>query len=247
MFWERDAARQFWSECVFYLGDLPALRETVLSGLREASDRAAIYTATNLRSGLANAVWLIDDEPEQAKHELSVAMKSWSVRGFHVQHWYALIAEAHVALYEGRGEQALRTIEARWPELSQSHLLRVNHTRIVAIHLAARAGLMAAHGASGKQRAAYLTEVRRQQNKLRRNEGGWVEALAALIDVGLGQLEGKPATEQEQTALIARLEAVHLNVYALALRALALGEEAPLAELGVRAPGKFARMLVPGF
>jgi serine/threonine protein kinase len=247
MFWERDAARQFWTECSFYLGDLAALRETVLSGLREASDRAAMYTATNLRSGLANAVWLIDDAPEQAARELADAMQSWSIRGFHVQHWYALIAETHIALYEGRGRDALSLLDARWPELSQSHLLRVNHTRIVALHLSARASLLAACAETGAARATRLEQARHTAHKLRRNEGGWVRALADLIEAGAAQLEGKAAAPDELVALAARLEALHLNVYALSLRALALEEPDKLHALGVKAPLKFANMLVPGF
>jgi serine/threonine protein kinase len=246
MFWERDAARQFWTECGFYLGDLPALRETVLAGLREASDRAAIYTATNLRSGLANAVWLIDDAPQQALRELSDAMKSWSMRGFHVQHWYALIAETHIALYEGRGEDARGLLDTRWPELAQSHLLRVNHTRIVALHLSARASLLAASAASGQERLALIAEARRKTAKLRRNHDGWGAALAQLIELGAARLEERPAPVAELAALAERLTALHLEVYALSLRALTLGESARLEQLGVKAPLKFARMLVPG-
>jgi hypothetical protein len=247
MFWERDAARQFWSECTFYLGDLTALRETVRAGLREASDRSAMYTATNLRSGLANAVWLIDDQPAQASHELSVAMKSWSMRGFHVQHWYALIAEVHIALYEGRAEAALEQLEMRWPELAQSHLLRVNHTRIVALHLWARASLAAAATHSGQQRMAHIAQARRTLFKLRRNQGGWVEALAALIDAGAAQLEGGRMSTEELAKLVERLESLHLGVYAQALRAVALDDEAGLTKHGVRSPRKFASMLLPGF
>jgi hypothetical protein len=246
MFWERDAARQFWTECSFYLGDFLALRTTVLSGLREARDRAAMYTATNLRSGLANAVWLIDDAPERAARELADAMQSWSMRGFHVQHWYALIAELHIALYEGRGQDALSLLDARWPLLAQSHLLRVNHTRIVALHLSARASLLAASNETGQERSARIEQARHKVRKLRRNEGGWVDALAQLIELGAARLEGKAANVEELTALATRLESVHLNIYALALRALTLGDEARLSELGIKAPRKFASMLVPG-
>jgi eukaryotic-like serine/threonine-protein kinase len=247
MFWERDAARQFWTECSFYLGDLSALRETVISGLREARDRSAMYTATNLRIGLANAVWLIDDAPERAARELSDAMQSWSMRGFHVQHWYALIAETHIALYDGRGRDALGLLDARWPELAHSHLLRVNHTRIVALHLSARASLLAASAeAAHGRRAAHIERARHTLRRLRRNAGSWAELLADLIELGATQLEGKRAAQSELDALSERLVAAHLNVYALSLRALAFGEDSGLRALGVKAPRKFASMLVPG-
>ena len=247
MFWERDAARQFWMESVFYLGDLNALRAAALLGLQEAQERGAIYTATNLRTGLANAIWLVDDQPDEAKANLTEAMTRWSMQGFHVQHWYALIAEAHIALYRGKGEAALSLVEAGWAELSRSHLLRVNHTRIVALHLRARASLAAAVQGAPALRAERIDSARRAARTLRRKEAGWGQLLAELIELSARRAEGSQIDDVALRELAARLEAGQLRVYAHALRALALGETAALEAERVKAPEKLAGFLVPGW
>jgi tetratricopeptide (TPR) repeat protein len=247
MFWERDAARQFWMECLFYLGDLKTLLSTVQTGLREADERGAIYTATNLRTGLANATWLIQAEPEAAREALTQAMSHWSVQGFHVQHWYALIGEAHLCLYEGRDEDARELMERRWGELSRSHLLRVNHTRVVAQHLRARVTLAAALSGPSARRSEGLESARRDARQLEQREHGWARLLAELLELGVRAASGDRPTEQRVLALVERLESAHLGIYALALRCVALGQAEPLSAEGVRDPGTFARMLVPGF
>lgn len=247
MFWERDAARQFWLECLFYLGDLKTLREAVRSGLREADERGAIYTATNLRTGLANAIWLIDDAPDEAQSALSEAMRHWSVKGFHVQHWYALIGESHLRLYQGRPVEAKALMEARWAELAGSHLLRVNHTRVVAQHLHGRTTLAAALASQAQARAEGIAAARRIASMLARREKGWGELLAQLLELGAQAALGTQALEARARALAERLDQANLGLYAAALRCAALGESAPLEAEGVRDPAKFAAVFVPGF
>ncbi|HEX6239748.1 MAG TPA: hypothetical protein VFZ61_02595, partial [Polyangiales bacterium] len=247
MFWERDAARQFWLECLFYLGDLKTLHTTVRAGLREAEERGAIYTGTNLRTGLANAVWLMDAEPEAARAALAEAMKTWSVQGFHLQHWYALIGEVHVALYEGKAEAAHQALEARWPELTRSHLLRLNHTRLVAHHLRGRIALARALGAAVSDRQEGIEAARRVARQLQHDEPGWGQLLGELLELGARAAAADKPPVQRVLALVERLTAADMGLYAFALRCVALADPEPLAAQGVREPEKFARMLVPGF
>lgn len=249
MFWERDAARQFWLECLFYEGDLAALRSAVLAGLREASERGAIFTATNLRSGLANAVWLAADAADEADAQLAEAIKRWSTQGFHVQHWYALIAEVHLALYRGQGEQALAQLDQRWPELQRSHLLRVHHTRVVALHLRARATLSAAGQHAGGRQAELLERARRDAETLRRTgaRAAWALLLGELIEVGCRRCEGGEVAAHHVEGLARRLEETHLGLYARALRTVSRGAGELLAQVGVKAPYRFAALLVPGW
>jgi serine/threonine protein kinase len=249
MFWERDAARQFWLECLFYMGDLASLRGAVLAGLREASERGAIFTATNLRSGLANAIWLADDAADDAEAQLLEAIRRWSTQGFHVQHWYALIAESHVALYRGDAEQALALLTRRWSELVRSHLLRVHHTRVVALHLRARAALHAACQSSGARRSELLSAARRDAQALRRKDeqGGWARLLAELIELGSANCEGMPVEATASEALAQRLEQANLGLYARALRVASGGAPEALELAGVKAPRRFANMLAPGW
>ena len=101
--------------CFYYLGALDRFRTEAAEGLKEAHDRGSVYAATTLRIGLANAVWLLGDDPARAQHETREAMAAWSAQGYHVQHWYELIAETQINLYEGDGEGAYQRFVAGWP------------------------------------------------------------------------------------------------------------------------------------
>jgi hypothetical protein len=247
--WESDACKQFWLESVFYLGELDTFPEAVAQTLKEAEDRGLMYALANLRTGLPNAMWLIRDEPTRAAEASETALRQWSGRGFHVQHWYQLMSGTQVELYLGDGAAAHRRIESGWSDLSVAHLLRLSHTRIVATHLRARAALAAAQGepASSPARARLLKQARRAALRLERERAPWSSALAALVVAGAEALDGRTASSTRLGYLRGLLERADLKLYALALDT-AHGEHTSggLARLGVQNPRAFARMLLPG-
>ena len=136
--WELSAVRQYSLECLYYLGELPRFETATTDGIKEAHDRGSLYAATTLRTGLTNAVWLLRDEPGRARTELDEAMKLWSSQGYHVQHWYELIARTQIDLYTGAAAEAWARMVKTWPALARSGLLHLQHARIVANHLKAR-------------------------------------------------------------------------------------------------------------
>ena len=79
-------------------------------------------------------------------------MAAWSAQGYHIQHWYELIAETQIDLYQGDGERAYRRFVAGWPALRRSLLLQMQHTRHVAVHLRGRAALAGGLAATGGER-----------------------------------------------------------------------------------------------
>ena len=162
--WELNAARQFSLECLYYLGELTRFRAAAAEGLREAHDRGSVYATTTLRTGVANVAWLLDDDPARARQEVAEAKGGWSSRGYHIQHWYTLCSETQIALYEGDGAAASALMEQGWPILRRSRLLMIEHTRLVASHLRARAALAAA--ATGGATADRLAFVRRAAKRL---------------------------------------------------------------------------------
>ena len=85
------------------------------------------------------------------------AMRKWSQRKFHVEHWWAMLAERQIDLYEGRGADALRAIDQAWRALDGSLLLMCQLTLLEALHLRARAALAAAVEAGADKRAASNT------------------------------------------------------------------------------------------
>ncbi len=254
--WELNAVRHFTLECFYYLGELARFRASAVEGLKEANDRGSVYAATTLRIGLANAVSLIGDEPDRARTEAREAMQAWSARGYHIQHWYELIAHTQIDLYGGDGEAAYTRFRTGWPALRKSLLLRLQHTRTVAIHLRGRTALAGAIAASGTERAARLRLARGCAAELRRG-GGWAGALAALLFGGIEQIEGHTV----ESAAWLRRAIDETGTHGLALfkaaAQMAAGEiagdvaagaagEAWMRENDVRSPAALTRMLVPG-
>jgi len=256
--WELDAARHFAVECLYYLGELGRFRSAAAEGLRQANERGSVYAATTLRTGLANAVWLLDDDPARAGREAAEAMRDWSSSGYHIQHWYGVIARAQIALYEGRAAEAHAGLEEAWPHLRRSHLLQMQHTRIVALHLRARATLAAATASEGDARAEGLALARWCAERLGREGRGWGPALGALILAGVLDASGDRARSAEQLRLaIQETHARGLGLLEAAAQVVAgeaHGDETAggagghfMREHAVKAPAALTRMLVPGF
>jgi hypothetical protein len=254
--WELNAVRHFTLECFYYLGALERFRESSAEGLKEAHDRGSVYAATTLRTGLGNAVWLLADDPGRARREVKEAMQAWSPHGYHIQHWYQLIADTQIDLYEGAGDAAHRRLEAGWPALRRSMLLRVQHTGTVAVHLRGRAALAGAVAADGAERAERLALARRCATWLRRGTG-WGAALGALLLAGVEHAGGHAAEARGWISLAADETGAHqLALFQAAARwaagaiagdaESAAAGQAWMSDHGVRAPASLARMLVPG-
>ncbi len=254
--WELNAVRHFTLECFYYLGALERFRAEAAEGLKEANDRGSVYAATTLRIGLANAVWLLGDEPARAQQETREAMAAWSAQGYHIQHWYQLIAETQIDLYQGDGERAYQRFVAGWPALRRSLLLQMQHTRIVAVHLRGRAALAGGLAARGSERTERIRLARQCADRLRRGTG-WGGAMAALLYAGIAQAEGDAG---EGAAWIRRAidetgaHELALFKAAAQMAAGALGGDAATAaagetwmrDSGAKAPRALARMLAPG-
>jgi hypothetical protein len=258
--WELDTIRQFLMEDLYYLGDLVSFQRLISTGLRQATDRGSLYAATNFRTGLANFVWLMRDDPARSRRETDEAIERWSRRGFHVQHWYNLIAMAQTELYLGQGPAAYELIRERWPELRRSGVFHIQHTRIAALHLRARAALAAAQQSSGGARARYLKAARQLIGILRRQPDAWAGALALLAGSGLAALEGDAgATKATLVAAVRALQQSDMWLLAHAARIagrthLADGpadltpDEATtwMTEKGILDPTAIGRVLAPG-
>jgi serine/threonine protein kinase len=183
--WELATARMFWIESLFYLGDLRAFARASAECLREATSRGDLFASTNFRSGLSHFAWLVAGDPARARSETQEARAAWPHGGFHAQHWFNLLAEANIDLYERDGEGALRRVKEAWAALSRSLLLRVELTRIAALDLKCRVLLSASRGADARGANVLLAAARRTARKLHAEAADWARALANLH---LGQI-----------------------------------------------------------
>src|SRR5262249_19648890 len=142
--WELVNTRLFHVWSLFFLGELGELSHRVPVLLREAKERGDLYAATAQRIGLANVAWLAQGDPETARARIDEAAASWSHEGFHFQHYWSLLAEVNLLLYEGDGRGAHALVHERWPALARSLFLRIHNIRVEAVCFRARAALTSA-------------------------------------------------------------------------------------------------------
>lgn len=228
------AVQEAWAR--FYLGELRELTALVDGALEQARHRGNRFDTANFGAGVPSLAWAVVDRVTQGRAEVDHAMDSWSRRGFHLQHYYALIAHASFDLYEG--VDALPRVHAAWPALKESHLLRVPSVAIESHHLRGRAAIVA-------DDHTLLAKSLRALDRFGAHP--WASAMAALVRAGMEPdrlAEAEQACAKAQMAAFAAAARRQRGVW---LRNDAVIEDADrdLTSRGVRAPAAFARMLVP--
>jgi serine/threonine protein kinase/tetratricopeptide (TPR) repeat protein len=241
-----------------FLGRIEEFRRRHAKLLLDAEGRGDLYTTVNLRIGYSNWAWLVADEVEAARAEVRRAMAAWSPRGFHLQHYRALLAEANVELYVGAGAKAYGRVTQDWAKLNHSFLLRVQYVRADAHFLRARAALASAEDPTvGQARGA---EARKLAKRLAAERMPWTRALAEMISAGVASLEGPADRAVEPLrAALRSAERADMGIHAAAVRyqlgVLVGGEEGlelvakasdAMTSQGICVPVRFANMMLPG-
>ena len=257
--WERGSVATFATWNLWLLGDLRELARRVPLYLREADSHGDRYLATNLRAFVANSQWLLRDDPDGAEREADAAMGAWSKEGFHLQHFFNMIARGHIALYRGEGAAAHARLLQEWPSLARSLTLRAQTARIFTIHLRARTALAAAAGSRSPR--ALLREVDRAADQVESDRMAWADPLAALVRAGAANLRGDDARARAHLDdAIAGLHLAGLALFEAAARrrrgrliggaegrAEAALAERWMLENGVVHPERASAMMAPGF
>jgi hypothetical protein len=259
--WELGTMLTFLLADLWLLGDTRELVRRGARAVREAEERGDRFLATNLRSGLANSRWFVEDRPDRAAEEAAAAIDAWSREGFHLQHYYDLIAKGQHGLYVGEPERGHRYLEERWPALQRSFQLRVESTFINIHHLRARTTLGVAAARPVAERAPLLARVERDAHAILGRERPWGAAFAAMSLAGVAALRGR-RDEALPLALDAarRFDAVDMALYAAAARrrwgellggdqgrALVAAANRWMRDGGVLDPDRLTAMLAPGF
>jgi hypothetical protein len=261
MTWEVTFIRSliFWS--LYYLGELEELIQRVPAVVQGALDRGDLYTASHMLMGLPNIVYLNQEGPQKARHHISAVMHRWSSTGYHLQHYYAMLAETNVDLYQGEGIRAYERISTDWPSLRRSLLLQLPSVGSEGRHLRARSALAAAVEADTLMQKSLLSQAEKDAKYLVRRKQSWTVALAMLIRAAVAYLKGdmRQAIARLESAVV-DLEACEMRLYAAAahlhLSRLVSGEEGAahlekaesfMSKQKVSEPQQMAAMLVPGF
>lgn len=210
---------------------------------------AALKTACLVRGGA----------PEQAEREIAAAAAAAGAEGaFHLLHWGVLGARAQVRLYRGEGREALAGLDAEWPRLEASLLLRIGAARVEATHLRARGLLAAAREEDGRRRRRCRRRAEAVARRLRRERLAHARPFADLVSAGAAALAGRrDAARRALAGAAAGFEACDMRLYALAARrrlAELAGDDGErvladgvMTALGVASPERMTRMLAPGF
>lgn len=193
--WERATIAHFRAFALAYLGELDELRRFVTESLADALARGDRHLATDQRVACANLVWLVDGGPAVARREIELAMRTWPRTGFHAQHYYAIQARVHVALWEGDGAAALALIEGVWPTLRRSLMLAVQGMRVDALWLRARARLAVADAARGLERRWRVAAASRDAARLEATHAPWARALASVVRARVAEISRVSSSE----------------------------------------------------
>jgi tetratricopeptide (TPR) repeat protein len=256
--WELTTCQTLLLSALIYLGDLAEATRRLPLMLGDAQERGNLYAATEARTR-ANFCWLAADDPDRARREATEALQRWSRQGFHRQHNNALIAHANTDLYVGDAEAARQRVEAQWPILARTLILRVQLFRVESHYLRARAALaVAASSAHGVDDLLRFSEAR--AGEIAREKMPWSDPFVPL-------LRGAAAAIRRDTtgaavllrAAAAGFEAADMGLYAAVTRRR-LGEllggsegarlvsemDAAMIARGVARPDRVANVLAPG-
>ena len=187
--WETFSMRLFVMQSLAHLGRLGELRARQESALRWALERGDLYAAVNLRIGYPNLTWLLAGDPAGARREATDAMRQWSTRGFHLEHYYELLALTNADLYDGRARDALERVTARWQPMRRSLLTRVQLVRLYARNMRARAAVATAEAEPGA-RAELLAFAERETKAIEREAMPWTAAASTLVRAAAARLRG---------------------------------------------------------
>lgn len=259
--WETTSIRMYQSATWFYVGKASEAGRHLPRYIQDAHERGDVFASAVFRTGLSNSFFLVQDDPERARNEADAAMVHWTFEGFHVQHYYHLLAHAHIELYLGRGRVAHDIMASKWSALQKSLLLRVKSVRMEASYAYGRCALAAAAASLRPgERNSLLKQCRELAKSLEHEHTHHAAGLfARMLFAGIELLQGKVDQALERLEALQRdfsnLEMKLFGATVQRLRGRIMGgmegqtlvTQADLlfGEEGVRNPERYAYMLLP--
>jgi hypothetical protein len=229
------------------------------SYLRDAQERGDVYAEVTLSGGDSVLAWLADDDPDLVMRVTREVMGRWSKQGFHVEHFYELVAMTHASLYADRADEALARVRSSWAPLRRSLMPQTVQTvRIQSLFCRARSLLAAA---IAKRDDGLFSAAARDARVIAREHMPWSTPKAALLRAGMEAAHGR--SESALTLLreaVAGFETAEMALFASCARCrlaeLVGGDEgkklratadAYFAAEGVKSVERMVATLAPGF
>ncbi len=259
--WELDNAQIFSLVTLYFLGEAKDLQRRLPIRLKEARERGDLYALTSIETRISWIARLAEDDPEAGREELSEAIARWSQQGFHLQHAWALMGECEIDLYQGDSRSPLRLLQAAWPAMGHSFLLRLQILATETRFLRARANLAAAAAEdTAAARNPFLAAARKDARTIARAKMAWTTPVAQLLEAGAAATRGLDERALELVDAAERgFLANDMKLHATAARRrrgqLVGGEEGralveradrEMSGQKIRNPERFAALMTPG-
>jgi len=243
---------------LMYLGELGELSRRLPAILANARSSGNLYIATELCTR-SNYFWLAADDPDEGERVTIESIGRWSHRGFHRQHYSAMLARIQTALYRGNADAAWRLLIDLELILRGSFLRRIQVMRIESFYLRARSALaMAAlHGPHRR----FMSVADAGARGIAREHMPWSDPIALLLRAGIAQVEGQtPLAVRCLDEAMDQFDRADMKLYAAVARlrigalqgdargrALTRQAEEWMAAQNIKNPAAMTRMLAPGF
>jgi serine/threonine protein kinase len=245
---------------LLFLGRLREGARRATQLLEDAERRGDLYTAVNLRALPLVEISLFTDDPDAAREHIRIALATWTQRGFHLQHWKAMVSDAVIELYVGDGARAYAKLEQDRRAYRRSLIAHSQMVRAMTAFARGRAAVASALNAPAAIRRSRLKESRRIARHLEREGMDWIAPLASMVRAATANAEGDArgaaaalrvaiesaaATEMRLHMWCARRQLGCLLGGEDGERYIAQADSAMQAE-GIRAPARMATTLLPG-
>jgi len=177
--WELDSMSCFSTMCLVQLGEIGRVARETPIAVRDARQRGDLLRGGQpahrpRQHGVARA-----RRCRRRARQIDEAMSEWSKQGFHLEHYYELLARTNALVYAGRAREAYAHITARWSAFQRSFI----PLTIQAIHI-----FLAARPRPRRHRGGRRGEGRPREPPRGRRKGGATNRAGAD---GLGDAEGK--------------------------------------------------------
>ncbi len=256
--WHQGLSELFSIITLSYLGEFKEMARRHTRALREFRARDDRYTWVGLQLGKSNLVWLLNDDPQGARHACEEALDRWSSRGYQAQHYWGLLARVQADVYEGHGREAVDRIAADWPRLCAANLTRIQILRLDLRLLRARACLCAAESEADPSRL--LAQAEKDAHAVARERMPWASPLARMVHAAAAHLRGNseralamleacdPDLERHSLKMWRAATAyAHAHLRGAAGHRALSSARRSFVEEGVVDPGRMVRLLAPGF
>jgi hypothetical protein len=199
------------------MGQLLEVATRLPAHFKDAHERGDLYKLHFLLAHTDCFVRLAADEPEVARAQAREGMKRWSQTDFQIQHYWGLLTETDVSLYQGDGKRAWTCINEQWAPMERSLLLRIQFGLIEAVVARGRSALCYAGSAPPSVRESMLKAAERDARTLQKQNVLWGTALGELLHAGVAALRGQSESAVARFAKAeAALERVDMWLFAKA-------------------------------